>query len=134
MKLIVFASAGMFMAAFFTGCASAPTQEERASADYGNDMTQEQCIAITEKVISDTLKDPGSAQFRHNSCTKGYWSSVPIAGKPKLFGWFQSGQVNGKNAFGGYVGFRPYQVLMRNGVPVRWCVSEQNGMCYPIGQ
>lgn len=93
------------------GCASAPTQEELLHADYGRDITAEECISIAERVIANTLKDPSSAQFRHATCSKDAWGSVPIKGMGVAFGWTQKGEVNAKNSFGGYVGFTRYQVL-----------------------
>jgi hypothetical protein len=34
-------------------------------------------------------------------------SSVPVLGMEAAFGYLQKVEVNGKNSFGGYVGFRP---------------------------
>jgi hypothetical protein len=119
---------------FLAGCASAPTQEELSNANYGRDMTVEECRSVAEQVIAYSLKDPTSAQFRHGICRQGYWSSVPILGMSVAFGWTQEGQVNAKNSFGGYVGFRPYQVLMRDGEAVRYCVADADGLCMASGK
>lgn len=115
-------------------CAAAPTSVEMSNADYGQDMTPQDCVRVAEGIIANSLRDPGAAQFRHSPCQRGYWSSVPILGMPVAFGWFQRGEVNGKNAYGGYVGFRPYQVLMKDGAVVRYCIADQNGMCVPTGR
>jgi len=97
-------------------------------------MSATECTAIAEKLIADTLKDPGSAQFRNGQCSKGHWGSVPVLGMGAVFGWLQKGEVNGKNSYGGYVGFRAYQVLIKNGVPVRYCMSGSDGICMPKGR
>lgn len=116
------------------GCASAPTQQEISHADYGQPMTQQQCLSISESAIANQLKDPNSAQFRNEApCHTGWVSSVPILGMKAAFGYVQRGEVNGKNSFGGYVGFRPYLVLMKNGAVVRSCITDQNGICVPSG-
>lgn len=115
-------------------CATAPTYQQQATADYGRVMTTEECIVVAEQAISYNLKDPNSAQFRHAPCTRGYWGSVPILGMPIAYGYFQQGQVNAKNALGGYVGFKGYKILMRNGQVVRYCVTDNQGTCVPVGR
>ncbi|MEN3113094.1 hypothetical protein ACFONG_16005 [Uliginosibacterium paludis] len=122
-------------AALLVGCASAPTQEEISRADYGQPMSQQECLSISEAAIANQLKDPSSAQFRNEPpCYTGWVSSVPLMGLRAAFGYVQRGEVNGKNSFGGYVGFRPYLVLIKNGVVVRSCITDPNGVCIPSGQ
>jgi hypothetical protein len=127
--------AALAAAGLLAGCASAPTQQEISHADYGQPMTQQQCLSISEAAIANQLKDPSSAQFRDEvPCHTGWVSSVPLLGMKAAFGYVQSGEVNGKNSFGGYVGFRPYLVLMKNGYVVRSCITDQNGICIPSGR
>jgi len=114
-------------------CASGPTKSQLTHADYGQETSIEECKAIAETIVSRDLKDPSSAQFSHSQCFKGYWGSVPIMGIGVAFGWVQKGQVNAKNSFGGYVGFRPYQVLIKNRQVIRYCVSNKDGLCIPRG-
>lgn len=120
------------MLPLLAACASGPTQEQMDRADYGQDMASAECIVIAERLIAGQLKDPSSAQFRNSStCFKGYWKNVPVLGMKAEFGWMQAGEVNGKNAYGGYVGFRPYQVLIKNGRAIRYCISDKDGLCMP---
>lgn len=117
------------------GCASTPTADEVKTANYGRDMSAQECLALAERAIGNGLKDPGSAQFRHTgACFKGYWDSVPILNMKAAFGWLQVGEVNGKNAYGGYVGFRQYQALIRDGVVIRYCIADKDGFCIPAGK
>lgn len=126
---------GIVAAIALTGCASAPSQQEMGSADYGSEMSAAECKTLAQQTISNKLKDPSSAQFRNEQpCFKGWMSSVPIMGLKAAFGYLQKGEVNGKNAFGGYVGFRPYMVLMRNGTVVRSCITDADGICMPDTQ
>lgn len=118
---------------FISACASGPTQEQLASADYGRDIPPAECVSVAERVIANSLKDPGAAQFKHSQCFKGHWGSVPILGMGVAFGWIQQGEVNGKNSYGGYVGFKSYQVLIKNGTAVRYCISDKDGICMPSG-
>lgn len=114
-----------------SGCASAPTSEQIANADYGRKMLPDECRTVVERAIAYSLKDPSSAQFRHQPCYQGWAGSAPILGMSVAFGYVQQGEVNGKNSFGAYVGFRSYQALLRNGVVVRSCISDENGLCIP---
>lgn len=118
---------------FLTACATGPTQEQLSNADYGRDIPTDECTTTAQHIVADSLKDPSSAQFRNTQCFKGYWGSAPILGLDVAFGWIERGEVNGKNAFGGYVGFRPYQVLIKDGSVVRYCITDQNGLCVPAG-
>lgn len=120
--------------AALSACASAPTKEQVQAADYGDPMSPEQCTELIEAALSYGLKDPGSAQFRHpRPCAKGWMSSVPLLGFKAIFGYEQSGQINGKNSFGAYVGFRDYVALVRNGRVVRYCIDDADGICLPVG-
>ena len=121
----------LLISLFLTSCASAPTSEELANADYGRVMNASECRSIAEAKIRSTLKDPSSAIFTNGGCTSGYWSSVPIMGLPIAYGYLQSGTVNGKNSFGGYVGARQYSVLIKNGLVVRYCIADEDGLCFP---
>lgn len=123
-----------FTAILLSACASGPSKGQLKNADFGRNMTPDECVSIAENTISNTLKDPNSAQFRNQQCFKGYWSSAPIIGMSVAFGWVQKGEVNSKNSFGGYVGFRPYQVLIRNGQVVRYCLADDDGLCVPMSQ
>jgi hypothetical protein len=55
---------------------------------------QDKAISGAHQVLSNSLKDPQSAQFRNERLTA---DSKTLCG-----------EVNGKNGYGGYVGFRPY--------------------------
>ena len=129
MKLSTFALLPLLAA-----CASGPTQEQMSNANYGRDILAAECVSLAERTIANSLKDPSSAQFRNSQCFKGHWGSVPVLGMGVEFGWVQKGEVNGKNSYGGYVGFRPYQVLIKDGAVIRYCISDRDGICMPSGR
>lgn len=52
-------------------------------------------IDRAREAVAEKLNDPGSAQFRNERSVKGGWVC---------------GEVNGKNSFGGYIGFKRYTV------------------------
>ena len=66
---------------------------DSARAVYANSATQSR----VESIVKTGMKDPDSAQFRHALAWRDGADSVV---------W--CGEVNAKNAFGGYVGFRRY--------------------------
>jgi len=118
-----------FIALSLAGCSSVPTGDELAAANYGRDMRLTDCAAAADEWIASQMRDPSSVQFRRTSCDKGYWGSNPIAGTPKAYGWLYAGEVNAKNAFGGYVGFRSFKVLLLDGKIIRQCISDGGGLC-----
>lgn len=119
-------------AILLAGCETVPVSpEQERVADYGASMTETQCTEIAEAFIRKTLKDPMSAQFiRATPCIKGYMKQSYFKGGKINFGYLQRGQVNAKNSYGGYVGFRPYNAIIKNGVVLDYCIVEpQYGIC-----
>lgn len=92
-----------------TGCASGfqrPTQ----NTYYGNPpQAYEQTIKSS---FEQTLKDPESARYRIGKPVKAYRNTgLFYGGNISWSGYLVDVQVNAKNSFGGYVGFKPYIVL-----------------------
>jgi hypothetical protein len=61
-------------------------------------------FARARTAVADAFKDPASAQFRALSV------ATDANGLKKV-----CGQVNAKNSYGGYVGFRPFAYLLEIG-------------------
>lgn len=114
-----------------TGCNTAPiAQAELDNADYGQPMTTQQCANVAEQFIRSTLKDPMSAQFTtYSKCVKGVLRDGLINGGKTHFGYLQKGTVNAKNSYGGYVGFRSYQAIIRDEIVVSYCIINEDGIC-----
>ena len=89
-------------------------------------MSSRTCISTAESFIKSKLGDPRSAQFEHTkSCSKGLLKELSKVGPHNWhFGYVQKGAVNAKNAFGGYVGFKQYSVLIKNGAVVTSCLDD----------
>lgn len=96
------------------GCATAPTAEEAANADYGPRPTADEFRSTVEAAIKRKLKDPGSAQFQYPYPAMIGWFTQPF-GKPTLYGYWTCGLVNAKNSFGGYTGFGFFTAVYNNG-------------------
>lgn len=68
--------------------------------------------AEAETAMSQTLKDPSSAQFRNVRVLRG----VPnLKGEPIDV---VCGEVNGKNSYGGYIGFSPWIYIAKTKTPL----------------
>lgn len=113
----------IIVAALFTGCASAPTSTEIASADYGKRPDATQCEEIAGRAIKRQLKDPDSARFEFATPTPCYQSWRRVYGD-LVYGYVVRGTVNAKNSFGGYTGGSQFEVLIRNGSAVQAHIYE----------
>ena len=102
----------LFIMLFVIGCASAPTAEELANADYGSKPENYQ--KIIKEFMSLTLKDPYSAQYKFEEPYKGYTQKGLIyGGGVDQYGWIVKAWINGKNSYGGYTGFKAYTFIFR---------------------
>jgi len=101
------------------GCASGPpTAEELAAADYGTPVSQEDAEAAANAWLEGHLKDPLSAQKRWKPVYQGWLREAPIHGGSFRFGYRLDGEINARNSFGGYTGFKPYTFMFHNGTIV----------------
>ncbi|WP_395406253.1 hypothetical protein ACHMW6_06160 [Pseudoduganella sp. UC29_106] len=90
-----------------SGCASPPTTQELALADYGP-APKNYKVTVTAH-MQMLLKDPDSARYGfYIEPVKGY------AGRQRVFGWATCVMINAKNSFGGYTGAQQYFFLIRN--------------------
>lgn len=98
-------------AASVLGCASQPGGD----ADYGPKPSDP--ARIMQDYLRVSLKDPYSAQVQMRAVGRitGTRASLLV---PAPYGWGICADVNAKNAFGGYTGFKPVLVIWRSGVGV----------------
>lgn len=82
--------------------------KEMSSFLKGN--SEESAIEEVKKTVANSLRDPESAQFRNVRVVELKKRAVFIDGKASQSteGFVVCGEVNGKNGYGGYVGFRPF--------------------------
>lgn len=93
------------------GCATAPTPEQLAAADYG--PRPDNYEDLIKAHYSKVLFDPYSAVFEMYPPLKGWLAGQP-GGSP-WFGWIVCGTVNAKNRMGGYVGAQPFFAAIKYG-------------------
>ena len=73
-------------------------------------QAQQDCSPVVEaiqKSIAPALKDPGSIQLRNIK----YYQYVDEKGEDSFIAM---GEINGKNSYGGYVGFTPFGINLLN--------------------
>lgn len=94
-----------------TGCASAPTQQELAGLYYG--IPPKHAEEAYYRVVKPTLLDPNSIQTRNIHPPRKFW--LKRGGTTSAF-WLICGEVNAKNRFGAYTGFKPTLVWAKDGL------------------
>ena len=97
------------------GCASAPSQEQLDTADYGSPISQLEAERKAKVWLKGHLKDPNSAEIDWGVVEPGWIRDAPIQGGGFVFGYRLDSQVNAKNSFGGYTGYKPYIFLFYYG-------------------
>ena len=106
----------LFVLTALTGCASGPpTAEELANADNGTPISQSDAQSRAQSWVMTQLKDPLSAQCNWGPVQRGWTRGAPIEGGSLYFGYRMEASINAKNSFGGYVGFKPYVFMFKNG-------------------
>lgn len=93
------------------GCVSLPSEQEIASADYGQFPNNHE--AIVKDYYATALKDPDSVKYRSISSPRKTWLGDRINGAQ--FGYLVCVTYNAKNSFGAYVGYGTDGLLIRNG-------------------
>ena len=77
-------------------------------------------VTIAKALMARELRDPDSAQYRWVDTYMGYckegWAKGNGLG---WYGWAATIEINAKNAYGGYTGFRPYTILYQDQTAVR---------------
>jgi len=106
----------LVIASFFglAACATAPTPEQLAHADYGPRPTENHQEIIKEW-FAERLIDPTSPLYSFRNPVQGYTKDSPLYGTQLQFGWIVCGTVNAKNRLGGYVGREPFFTLFKDG-------------------
>jgi hypothetical protein len=103
---------------FLGGCGSTPTQQQIQNAYYGPYPANYE--ANIKDYMNHVLYDSQSAIYEFSSPYQGYgyrWTDKNGNATPFAtleFGWIVNFNINAKNRFGGYVGFTPYRVVIRD--------------------
>jgi len=114
--------AGMFSFSFvffllLYGCATAPSQS-LSEEDYG--PLPENYKEAVKEYFDLRLKDPETAKYRNwKGPYKGYSRKAPaLGGGIEDIGYIVEVEVNARNSFGGYNGYKHYRILLVNGKAV----------------
>ena len=107
MKIISFILISITLSGAMTACN--PNKEKSSTFE---ELQLEHDFEIAKRVVSNELKDPESAQFRNL----------------RINGVDLCGEVNAKNSFGGYTGFKRFWVFMIEPYPVTF-LSDTSTLC-----
>lgn len=78
--------------------------------------TSASVINRAQELVSDQMRDPEATRFKseYTAFTTSFGDTIVC------------GTLNGKNAMGGYVGYKPYYVRIRNGVIQAFHIVPEN--------
>jgi len=108
------------------GCASMPSAEKLASADYGTPITTEEATSLVTSYMKGTAKDPYSLKVECGSVRQG-WTQNKFTSSSFIAGYMIDCGINGKNSFGAYVGVRNYRFIIHDGSIARVMEQMSNG-------
>ncbi len=108
--------AALLLLTLFGSCATGPpTAEEFAAADYGTPISQADAESQAEAWLASYLKDPSSAEKQWKPVGQGWLRDAPIYGGSIHWGYKLDGEINAKNSYGGFTGFKSYSFMFHNG-------------------
>jgi len=100
-------------AAALTGCAAGFQKLDPSTVNWGERPTPAQVESAVKRHFEFALKDAESARYQISTPYRGYANEGALAGGGiRWAGYLVDVQVNAKNSFGGYTGYKPYQVLL----------------------
>lgn len=102
--VVVFVILSALGAATFTWWSITLPERQQAMAQAQEQARQNLLFQAAEQAVRALLRDPSSAQFKRLSILKGKDGKSYVCG-----------QVNAKNAFGGYTGFSAFAFRVANG-------------------
>lgn len=106
----------LVMTTALSGCMTAPrapTQSELSTADYGQVPTAADAERLALAAWRERALDPGSIMVRVTGGPARWWARNREG--QAVFGYLFDVQINGKNTYGGYTGWQPGQLLVKNG-------------------
>lgn len=110
------------------GCVHAPpSAEQLTAADYGSPISQPEAEDAARAFLKRYLKDPESAEMDWGTVQKRWLREAPINGGKLKFGYMLTANINAKNSFGAYTGYKPYQFFFFNGTLVSVYAQQENG-------
>lgn len=111
-KTTIIIALAVVMTIGMTGCAT-NLARPAATTDYGQPPSNYE--ATIKQHFETMLKDPESARYRIGTPRKAYGNEgVLLGGGIRWTGYLVKTEVNARNSFGGYVGYKPYLILFSN--------------------
>jgi hypothetical protein len=98
-------------------------------SDYGPPPPANHCD-VEKQLLASVLKDPLSAQYQWGNNEVRDIIQEGMASPNAVLVWITSAQINAKNGFGGYTGFKPYLFAWRNGKIYAVAFPDEYGGTY----
>lgn len=92
------------------GCANVPSESALQQANFGDEPDRNHRDRI-RVAFRELLIDPSSARFKFGEPEQGWGRDD----NGFVYGWVVWTEVDSKNQFGAYTGWKTYKVLLRNG-------------------
>lgn len=117
-------------------CATSDQVASLKDRDFGPEPVATAWQPRLRARIEDTLRDPESARFKVGCPVRGYVKNALLSGGMgfQFVGYLVRFEVNAKNGFGGYTGFKPQiAALSRDGAVVMLLPSgDRGGFDHPL--
>lgn len=112
-----------------SGCAATP-KFDPAKLDYGPEPKDPlEIVSHFEKRIA---ADPDAIKVRLDRKVTPFFTYNKFTGENPVPGWAVCYSVNGKNVYGGYVGFQRRFALIKDDAIIQYEVDRKAGeMCFP---
>lgn len=120
------AIAAILLSVFLSACAMQPLSPEEAGA-AGARPTIAQAQNAAERYVNNRgLYDPGSAQIRNLQVGEpvAYNTSSVLQRKNIVYGYKITFDLNAKNRFGAYTGFKPQTIVREPGGRIYWRIGQ----------
>lgn len=108
------------------GLVPLPSKADMESAELGDPPSEEDVRRGVDTVLDGVLKDPDSKKVRYGDPQKGSYRRYLTP--TNLFAWYVPCEVNAKNGFGGYTGYKEWVFFFLQGNVVAWCDSRDGAM------
>ena len=93
--------------------ASLPAPKTPDVIDYGAPISYEDGVQLGEELVKSGLLDPDTAKFKWPYVFVPFTERLPLS--KRTTGFATCFSYNAKNAYGGYVGYEQYRIVIRDG-------------------
>ena len=112
---VVIVSCAMLSGCMVGGSLTMSTRD----ANFGAPISQSDCQALAKRHIAPYLRSPATARYKFSKCRPDTARAKPWLRLPRQSGYAIKVAVNAQNQWGNYIGYRDYEILIRDGQVIR---------------